>query len=61
MPLVTINLIELAAGLLINLLIGKLQMILFRKKTQASRVIIRVIGVFLLVDGLLGILHIHLF
>lgn len=56
-----INLIELVAGLVINLFIGKLQIVLFRKKTYASRVIIRVIGVFLLIDGLLGILHIHLF
>jgi hypothetical protein len=55
------NLFELIAGLLINLFIGKLQVLLFRKKTQASRIIIRIIGVYLLIDGLLGILHIHLF
>jgi len=61
MSLITINLIELTAGLLINLFIGKLQIFLFRKKTQASRIIIRIIGVYLLIDGLLGILHIHLF
>lgn len=61
MSVMAINLIELVAGLVINLFIGKLQIVLFRKKTYASRVIIRVIGVFLLIDGLLGILHIHLF
>jgi hypothetical protein len=61
MSLITMNLIELIAGLFINLFIGKLQILLFRKKTQTSRIIIRIIGVYLVIDGLLGILHLHLF
>ncbi|MDT3426186.1 threonine/homoserine efflux transporter RhtA [Paenibacillus forsythiae] len=52
------NIAELIAGLLINIFIGPLAVALFRKDGTASRLPLRILGVYLVINSVPGIFHI---
>jgi threonine/homoserine/homoserine lactone efflux protein len=53
-----IGIVELIAGILINIFIGTLGQAIFRKDDRTSRVILRVIGVFLIINGISRAFHV---
>ena len=59
MNTLTIYIIELLIGILINIFMGKLLKIIFRKDTRVTRTILRFIGVFLVINSILAIFHIN--
>ncbi|ETT36329.1 MULTISPECIES: hypothetical protein [unclassified Paenibacillus] len=53
-----IGIVELIIGILINVFIGTLGQAIFRKDDRTSRVILRVIGVFLIINGVSRAFHV---
>ncbi|MNM91715.1 hypothetical protein D3C81_1040210 [compost metagenome] len=53
-----IGIVELLVGILINVFIGTLGRAIFRKDDRTSRVILRVIGIFLIINGSSRTFHI---
>jgi len=49
--------IELVLGILINIFIGQLSKVIFRKDDRMTRTIFRIIGVFCIIDSILKIFH----
>ena len=49
--------IELIAGILINIFVGKLGIIIFRKNNMLTKIILRFIGIFLIVNSIHYIFH----
>lgn len=57
MHTLTMSIIELVIGILLNIFIGKLAVLFFRKDNTASRFPIRFLGIFFVIDSILGIIH----
>lgn len=55
--ILVLSVIELIFGILINAFIGKVSKLIFRSDKGTSRVIIRLIGIFLVVDPILRIFN----
>jgi threonine/homoserine/homoserine lactone efflux protein len=53
-----IGIIELIIGVIINVFIGKLGEVIFRRDNKTSRIILRVIGVFLIINGVSRAFHV---
>lgn len=53
-----IGIVELIVGILINVFIGTLGRAIFRKDDRTSRAILRVIGVFLIINGISRAFHV---
>jgi threonine/homoserine/homoserine lactone efflux protein len=53
-----IGIIELTIGVIINVFIGKLGVVIFRRDDKTSRIILRVIGVFLIINGVSRAFHV---
>ncbi|OKP79941.1 hypothetical protein A3844_27950 [Paenibacillus helianthi] len=53
-----IGIVELIVGILINVFIGTLGQVIFRKDDRTSRFILRVIGVFLIINGISRTFHV---
>jgi hypothetical protein len=49
---------ELLVGILINVFIGTIGKAIFRKDDRTSRVILRIIGVFLMINGISRAFHV---
>nr|WP_316503261.1 MULTISPECIES: hypothetical protein [Paenibacillus] len=49
---------ELLGGILINVFIGSLGRAIFRKDDRTSRVILRIIGIFLIINGISRAFHV---
>ncbi|AIQ20446.1 membrane protein [Paenibacillus sp. FSL H7-0357] len=52
------GIIELLAGLIINVWIGAFGRIIFKKDDKISRVVLRILGVFLLINGISRAFHV---
>jgi hypothetical protein len=52
------GIIELLAGLIINVWIGAFGRIIFKKDDKTSRVVLRILGVFLLINGISRAFHV---
>lgn len=50
--------LELIAGILINIFIGKLGMLIFRKDNTATRIPLRFLGVFFVINSVSLLFHI---
>jgi hypothetical protein len=50
-----LTILELVIGILFNIFIGRLGMIVFRKDDKMTRIILRFIGVFCIIDALMRI------
>ncbi|AWB43756.1 hypothetical protein DCC85_05655 [Paenibacillus sp. CAA11] len=53
-----LSIAELLAGMLINIFIGKLAKWIFRKDGTSSRLPLRVLGIYLIINGASRIFHI---
>ncbi|MDP4145862.1 MAG: hypothetical protein Q8936_15475 [Bacillota bacterium] len=53
-----ILIIQLIAGVLINIFIGKLATVIFRKDNRSARIPLRFIGLFLVINSVIGLSHI---
>jgi hypothetical protein len=53
-----VSIMELIAGLFINVYIGKLAVAIFRKDGTSSRLPLRVLGIYLLINSISRIFHI---
>ena len=58
MNLLLIRIIMLIAGILINIFIGKLGMLIFRKDNTLTRIPLRFLGIFLVINSASFIFHI---
>ncbi|WP_438494871.1 hypothetical protein [Paenibacillus sp. IHBB 3054] len=52
------GIIELLAGLIINVWIGAFGRIIFKKDDKTSRIVLRILGVFLLINGISRAFHV---
>ncbi|WP_379145705.1 hypothetical protein [Paenibacillus sp. sgz500992] len=52
------GIIELLAGLIINVWIGAFGRIIFKKDDKTTRVVLRILGVFLLINGISRAFHV---
>lgn len=55
------NLAELIVGLLMNVFISRVERFIFHKPNHLARIIVRIVAVFCVIDGFLGLTHLHLF
>lgn len=57
MDSLTLSIIELIVGILVNVFIGKLGMIIFRKDNTLTRIPLRFLGIFLVINSAPIIFH----
>lgn len=53
-----LGMIELILGVLMNIFIGKIGKVAFGKDNRTTRIILRVIGIFLIINGVSHAFHI---
>lgn len=59
MNTLTMYIILIIAGILINIFMEKLVKIIFRKDTRLTRTPLRVLGIFLIINSVLALFHIN--
>jgi len=59
MNTLTIYIILIIVGILINIFMEKLVKIIFRRDTRLTRTPLRIIGIFLIINSILALFHIN--
>ncbi|MDF2505214.1 hypothetical protein [Clostridium sp.] len=56
-----LRIVEIILGIILNIFIGKISRFIFKKDGTGPRIPLRIAGIWLLINGLSGIMNINIF